>query len=221
MSHAAWMSRFERILLKKDKSFSQSILQILINVADIDVEIELQRTSYSEIRQSASSTALRLVEAQSSCFTNDSNKSTSLESASSSPWVFPTHMKQLGKLNPFLHVLFFTSYIQRAVLIKDRFITEQEYEANAYADTIDGQDSSDHSVDSSPYIDSFSEQPAFSDQAYPMSSRSQFLMRPATMLQSDDSWTSYSISTNQTLKIYNSMLDTDSFDLSASMQFST
>jgi len=78
------MSRFERILLKKDKSLSQSILQILINVADIDVEIELQRTSYSEIRQSALLTALRLVETQSSCFTNDSNKSTSLELASSS-----------------------------------------------------------------------------------------------------------------------------------------
>ncbi len=74
-------------------------------------------------------------------------------------------MKQLGKLNPSLHVLFFTSYIQKSVLIKDRFITEQEYEANAYADTIDDQDPSDHSVDSSLYIDSFLEQPAFSDQA--------------------------------------------------------
>ncbi len=221
MLHAAWMSRFERILLKKDKSLSQFILQILINVAGIDVEIELQRTSYSETRQSASLTALRLVETQSSCFTNDSNKSTSLELASSSSWVFSTHMKQLGKLNLSLHVLLFTSYIQRAVLIKDRFITEQEYEANAYADTIDGQDSSDHSVDSSLYIDSFLEQPAFSDQAYSMSSRSQFLMQSATMLQSDDSWTSYSISTNQTLKTYDSVLDTDSFDLSASMQFST
>ncbi len=221
MPHAAWMSRFERILLKKDKSLSQPILQILINVADIDVETELQRTPYPETRQSASPTALRLVETQSSCFTNDSNKSTSLELASPSPWIFPTHMKQLGKLNPSLHVLPFTSYIQRAVLIKDRFITEQEYEANAYADTIDGQDSSDHSVDSSLYIDSFPEQPAFPDQAYPMSSRSQSLMQPATMLQSDDSWTPYSISTNQTLKTYDSVLDTDSFGLSASMQFPT
>ncbi len=180
-------SLLERILLKKGKSFSQSILQILINVAGIDVEIELQRTSYSEIRQSASLTDLRLVEAQSSCFTNDSNKSTSLEFASSSSWVFSTHMKQLGKLNPSLHVLLFTSYIQKAVLIKDRFITEQEYEANAYADTIDGQDSGDHSADPSSYLDSFLEQSAFSDQAYSMSSRSQSLMQSATMLQSDDS----------------------------------
>ncbi len=214
-------SLLERILLKKGKSFSQSILQILINVAGIDVEIELQRTSYSEIRQSASLTDLRLVEAQSSCFTNDSNKSTSLEFASSSSWVFSTHMKQLGKLNPSLHVLLFTSYIQKAVLIKDRFITEQEYEANAYADTIDDQDSGDHSADSSFYLDSFLEQSAFPDQAYSMSSRSQSLMQSATMLQSDDSWASYSISTNQTLKTYDSVLDADSFDLSASMQFPT
>ncbi len=214
-------SLLERILLKKDKSFSQSILQILINVADIDVEIELQRTFYSEIRQSASLTGLRLVEAQSSCFTNDSNKSTSLEFASSSSWVFSTHMKQLGKLNLSLHVFLFTSYIQKAVLIKDWFITEQEYEANAYADTIDDQDSGDHSVDSSFYLDSFLEQSAFSDQAYSMSSRSQSLMQSVTMLQSDDSWASYSISTNQTLKTYDSMLDADSFGLSASMQFPT
>lgn len=130
-------------------------------------------------------------------------------------------MKQLDKLNPSLHVLSFTSYIQRAVLIKDRLITEQEYEANAYADTIDGQDSGDHSVGPSPYLDSFPEQPAFSDQAYPMGSRSQFLMQPATMLQSDDSWASYSISTNQTLKTYGPVLDADSFGLSASMQFPT
>ncbi len=214
-------SLLERILLKKGKSFSQPILQILINVAGIDVEIELQRTSYSEIRQSASLTGLRLVEAQSSCFTNDSNKSTSLEFASSSPWVFSTHMKQLGKLNPSLHVLLFTSYIQKAVLIKDRFITEQEYEANAYADTIDGQDSGDHSADPSSYLDSFLKQSAFPDQAYSMGSRSQSLMQPTTMLQSDDSWASYSISTNQTLKTYGSVLDADPFGLSASMQFPT
>jgi hypothetical protein len=101
MPHAAWMSRFERILLEKGKSPSQPILQILINVAGIDVETELQRTPYPETRQSASPTALRLVEAQSPCSTNDSNKSTPLEPASPSPWVFPTHMKQLGnKKNP-------------------------------------------------------------------------------------------------------------------------
>jgi len=78
-------SLLERILLEKGKSPSQPILQILINVAGIDVETELQRTPYPETRQSASPTGLRLVEAQSPCFTNDSNKSTSLEFASPSP----------------------------------------------------------------------------------------------------------------------------------------
>jgi len=214
-------SLLERILLEKGKSPSQPILQILINVAGIDVETELQRTPYPETRQSASPTGLRLVEAQSPCSTNDSNKSTPLEPASPSPWVFPTHMKQLGKLNPSLHVLPFTSYIQIAVLIKDRLITEQEYEADAYADTIDGQDPGDHSAGPSPYLDSFPEQPAFPDQAYPMGSRSQSLVQPATMLQPDDSWAPYSIPTNQTLKTYGPVLDADPFGLPASMQFPT
>ncbi len=202
-------SLLERILLEKGKSPSQPILQILIKVAGIDVETELQRTPYPETRQSASPTGLRLVEAQSPCSTNDSNKSTPLEPASPSQWGFPTHMKQLGKLNPSLHVLPFTSYIQRAVLIKDRLITEQEYEADVYADTIDGQDPGDHSAGPSPYLDSFPEQPAFPDHAYPMGSGSQSLVQPATMLQPDDSWAPFSIPTDQT------------FGLPASMQFPT
>ena len=81
--------------------------------------------------------------------------------------------------------------------------TAQEYNKNLYIDSIDNQDTDKYSVDS--------------DLVYLQISIAQSEVQSITTLQQNNLYTVFLIFTNQTLKIYSSISDTDFFDFSVQL----
>ena len=81
--------------------------------------------------------------------------------------------------------------------------TEQQYNKNLYINLIDNQDTDKYSIDS--------------DLVYLRVSIAQFEVQSITILQQNNLYTTFSISTTQIRKIYSSVLNTDFFDLSVQL----
>ncbi len=81
--------------------------------------------------------------------------------------------------------------------------TEQQYDEDSYADSIDSQGTGEYSADP--------------DLAHLRASIAQSEVQPITTLQQRDSYTTFLIPTNQALETYNPMPDADPFGLPAQL----
>lgn len=81
--------------------------------------------------------------------------------------------------------------------------TEQQYDEDSYADSIDDQDTDEYSADP--------------DLAHLQASIAQSEVQPITTLQRGNSYAAFPIPTNQTLETYGPVLDADPFGLPAQL----
>lgn len=93
--------------------------------------------------------------------------------------------------------------LPKSCSIKDRLGTEQQYDEESYADSIDNQGTNEYSADP--------------DLAHLQASVAQSEMQPVTMPQQGNSYAAFPIPTNQTLETYGPVLDADPFGLSAQL----
>lgn len=177
--------------------------------------------NYYQTHQTSKKKMYHFVEIQSSCFMNDLNKSTLLEFASSLQWVFSTYMKQLDKWNLFFYVLFFTLYIQRTVLIKINWIQSRSTKLMYMQIQLIIKTQMIIQLIHIFILTHFLNSLLFQIRHIWWEAELSFWCSLWKCCNQLNSWTFLFILTNQTLKTYDSMLDADLFDLSASMHFST